>query len=98
MAKFSVGEKARIVYTRYESENIPEWQVGAIVTVTVVRSGKVRLGAKTWEYDYIVEVYEGCSGTVLEDQLEKLIGDEDRSSWEEIEKITQWNPTTVEVE
>jgi hypothetical protein len=80
MAKFQVGEKAKVIYLRFSLDIA----VGDIVTVIRVAmgspSGYLEVDGRRYRaqnpYDYIVVAGSGV-GAVLEDQLEKIVDDPD---------------------
>jgi len=86
--KFKVGDRARLVYTRNNTTNNPNWRKGIIVNIVDIEDGISNLGSK---YNYIVDTNKLIVyGYVLEDQLEPIV--KEKSSWKIIERITNWNP------
>ena len=94
MAKFKVGDKARVKYVRGGPlGHRSRWRPNIEVIVISSSFGVEKGGA---EYDYTVSFDNNCnSAYVLSDQLEPII--QELSTWEEIQQLTNWNPEKVAV-
>lgn len=90
MAKFKVGDKARLKYVRTGLS--PSWATGAEVEVLKVHIGQI--DENIGEEDYTVLTYDGIVGFPVEDQLEPII---ELGNWDEIEDSIGWNPTKLEI-
>jgi len=90
MAKFKVGDKARVVYIREHRHD--SWKAGVIVTISDLISGIDEDGDP---FDCTVICPDGSESTPLFEQLEPIINES--SNWEDIEEITGWNPSKTKV-
>ena len=89
--KFKVGDKARVVYTCTGEDNF--WRTGAIVTIhNLTIKVNPRCGSKC---DLSVMDAGGDLACPRFDQLEPIT--EQKTTWEEVQSITQWNPQKVKV-
>lgn len=88
MAKFKVGDKARVVYSPVHPERTGE-------ACTIVMIGATSLRGKYRDYAIVYDnvLPHPVTGywVINEDQLEPLI-DTDVGSWSEIEESIGWNP------
>ena len=89
MSKFQVGDRVEVVTAKPEDQ---EW-IGSIGTVLSINGVWV-------EIDIPVRSIcddpgpNGCEQWYCE-CLKKIDDGHEQGSWSEIEKLTQWNPTTI---
>ena len=87
MSKFKVGDKARVVYVRTRITSV--WKKGVIVVIQSLSSGITPINRLA--YDCAVTTIDGTHSYAMFDQLEPIT--DQLSSWEEIQSITNWNPS-----
>ncbi len=89
MAKFEVGDKARVKYIRNCKST--SWKVGSIVVIRDLVSGISERSGR--HFDCTVICSDGSKAIPMFDQLEPII--QELSTWEEVQKLTNWNPKKV---
>lgn len=86
MAKFKVGDRARVKYVR-RSKSSSVWREGTEVTIVRLLNRSPNSGDVC---DCCVITGVGSVAYPLFEQLEPII---DLGSWDELQKTINWNPT-----
>lgn len=89
MKRFKVGDRARII----ASAPIRDKYRGRECTVALVGNFPTIHGHR----DYVIEVDGIGPATILDEGLEPIQKRPEAGSWDEVEKLTGWNPTKEKV-
>ena len=90
--KFKVGDKARVKYVRLSINGSP-WREGAEVTILDVTIKRNPIDGDVC--DCSIAMTGGFTAYPMFDQLEPIVPPQELSSWEEIQKLTNWSPQKI---
>jgi hypothetical protein len=98
MTTFKPGDRALLRLTAAAVALLPDSNTINNTIVTIVGQPKFSGSACDCNGDvfaYAVEAHDGTHWDVIANVLHPLPPDEEKGSWDEIEKLTRWRPTKV---